>query len=307
MAEMPRLTSRPRSPHHWRRTSIQSLGAGAAVVALMLGAPIAQAQSAPASTPEFCVSCTGPEAAYRCTFAQANGRAAAPGMQLLCISTLAREGGHASCSIARAVTSPCPGTLKVLPWSQADRAPAPASPAAAAAPDPAAPAGSPVPAPLVPPSDDVEAKVFTRPGPGAPSAPGSAPKPPQGTAAPSAAPPPAERVAVPTPIPSAQPAPAAPVAADQNPTGAKPTWSDRSGAPAGTASAPAPASPTTTVQPSPADDAPSPSAEPLQSAGKAVEDAAKSTGSAFKKAGDAVSSAAKKSWTCLSTLFSDCD
>jgi hypothetical protein len=35
-------------------------------------------------------------------------------------------------------------------------------------------------------------------------------------------------------------------------------------------------------------------------------DMAKGTGKNLKKAGDAVGNAAKKTWTCLSSFFSDC-
>jgi len=48
-------------------------------------------------------------------------------------------------------------------------------------------------------------------------------------------------------------------------------------------------------------------AEPApQEPPKTVVDMAKGTGKNLKKAGDAVGSAAKKTWTCLSSFFSDC-
>ena len=46
---------------------------------------------------------------------------------------------------------------------------------------------------------------------------------------------------------------------------------------------------------------PAPEAPP-----KTVVDMAKGTGENLKKAGDAVGNAAKKTWTCLSSFFSDC-
>jgi hypothetical protein len=39
---------------------------------------------------------------------------------------------------------------------------------------------------------------------------------------------------------------------------------------------------------------------------KTVVDMAEGTGKNLKKAGDAVGNAAKKTWTCLSSFFSDC-
>jgi len=48
-------------------------------------------------------------------------------------------------------------------------------------------------------------------------------------------------------------------------------------------------------------------AEPApEAAPKTVMEMAKGTGKNLKKAGDAVGNAAKKTWTCLSSFFSDC-
>lgn len=78
-----------------------------AAIACATGSAFVQAQQA-----EFCVSCSGPEAQYRCTF---DGAAAGKsGLQLYCISTLAKDGKHESCSINRAAKTPCTGALKVL-------------------------------------------------------------------------------------------------------------------------------------------------------------------------------------------------
>lgn len=255
------------------------------ILPVLCGIAAGRAQAEP---PEFCVTCTGPQAQYRCTFEDNGGQASAPGLQLYCISTLAREGKHESCAIGRATKQACPGTLKVLAMPDLP----PSEPSAAEAPTAPAPARSMVRAPVAPPSDDVEMHGST---------PGklTTPSPPQ-----PAAPPQAE-----APAPAAKTVAVPPPAAAAAKSDAKPAWNGSSGAPT-----PAAASPSATNEQAKSDEAGSePEApdtpalvKPLETAGKAVGEAAKSTGSALSKAGDAVGSAAKKSWKCLTSLFGDC-
>lgn len=80
-------------------------------LATALAAAGAPARAAP---PEFCVSCTGPQAQYRCTFSDDVQVTPQGGLQLYCITTLAREGGHQSCAVDRQSERPCNGTPKVL-------------------------------------------------------------------------------------------------------------------------------------------------------------------------------------------------
>jgi hypothetical protein len=67
---------------------------------------------------------------------------------MLCVTTMAREGGHATCSVKRGTVFDCEGPVKRVPWvglsspPQADepsRAAPPPKPAASAAPSPAQP------------------------------------------------------------------------------------------------------------------------------------------------------------------------
>jgi hypothetical protein len=109
--------------------------AGAALMILGLGAA-AQAQ-------EYCVSCTGPDAMYRCVLEGGPGVAPpASRAQLLCITELARSGGHASCSVGRATGEQCLGEPRtvVLPASPE---PGIGQPINAAQPQPLAPLGEP--------------------------------------------------------------------------------------------------------------------------------------------------------------------
>lgn len=113
-----------------------------------------------AAEPEFCVSCAGPPAQYRCTFSGDAGVTPKGGLQLYCITTLAREGGHESCAVDRQTAGgPCAGTPKVLalpagaePGGVAEESPPPAQPAPAAdaATPPVPPSGSPAPAAAAP-------------------------------------------------------------------------------------------------------------------------------------------------------------
>lgn len=237
---------------------------------------LAAVTAAHAETQEYCVVCTGPVAQYRCTFA--GGGANHPGLQLHCISTLAREGGHESCAIGRASKTPCQGVLKVLNLPEA----APVPPAAADAPMTApGNAGASPPAAAIgePPQADVEMQGVRTP------------------------PSPAPVTATPAPAPG-EPGPPDTDKAETGETAAgKKQWSEGSGAPAAPAGETAPDAPET------ADEAPPAQPDlvkPLKDAGKAVGDAAKKTGSALEKAGDAVGHAAKKTWKCLTSLFGDC-
>lgn len=68
-----------------------------------------------AAAAEYCVTCTGPDAAYRCTIdGTPDGPGTDPRAQLLCITKLAEAGGHESCSVQRNAEYPCPGVLRVI-------------------------------------------------------------------------------------------------------------------------------------------------------------------------------------------------
>ena len=66
--------------------------------------------AAPATAQEFCVACTGPDALYRCVL----DRAAPSGIPLkfLCIQTLARQGGHAACSVRSGTVFDCDAPIR---------------------------------------------------------------------------------------------------------------------------------------------------------------------------------------------------
>lgn len=74
--------------------------------------------AAPALAQDVCVSCAGPDRTYRCQIAGAEGAApvkhADKVAQFICISELARKGGHASCAVKRDGFSGCLGDLEVV-------------------------------------------------------------------------------------------------------------------------------------------------------------------------------------------------
>jgi hypothetical protein len=76
--------------------------AGAAGSTLLPGTVAAQ---------EYCVVCTQPQAVYRCVIADARPVDNQP-LQLMCISTMAREGGHASCAARGGTVFECDGPIK---------------------------------------------------------------------------------------------------------------------------------------------------------------------------------------------------
>lgn len=99
-----------------------------------LWAPTAQAQ-------EYCVACSEPEAVYRCIIEGAQPGGAQP-LQMLCITAMAKAGGHATCGVKRGTVFQCDGPVKRVPWVAAgEEIPAPiATPRPADKPaDPSAP------------------------------------------------------------------------------------------------------------------------------------------------------------------------
>jgi hypothetical protein len=106
-----------------------------------------------AGAEEYCVTCTEPDAKYRCVVTEQPGihDEHAP---LRCISELAQSGGHASCSVGAATSGPCPSNLRTVtlpslppppPVTEAPVPPAPAPimvPVPAASPAPESPAAA---------------------------------------------------------------------------------------------------------------------------------------------------------------------
>ncbi len=107
----------------------------AALAALLIGGLASQV-----SAQEYCVTCTGPDAKYRCIIGGDAGAAAGASRgQLLCITQLAQSGHHESCSVGRRQAEPCEGELKTVMFPSDPNA----LPPPLAAPQPGAPKAQP--------------------------------------------------------------------------------------------------------------------------------------------------------------------
>ena len=109
-----------------------------------------------ADAQEYCVTCKGPDTIYRCviggdaTAAVRNSRG-----QFLCITELAKAGGHSSCSAARGQATPCPGETRTVMFTLGDPGASPLEQPAttgATAPGQLAPVETMPAAPLAPPA-----------------------------------------------------------------------------------------------------------------------------------------------------------
>lgn len=75
-----------------------------ALAACLLAAPPA------ARAQEYCVACTEPAAVYRCSVETSTPQPLPS--KLLCISTMAREGGHATCAVKGGTVFDCNGPIR---------------------------------------------------------------------------------------------------------------------------------------------------------------------------------------------------
>jgi len=64
---------------------------------------------------EYCVTCEGPPAMYRCVVAgTADGPGKDPSASLYCISEMATNGRHDQCAVSRGAPFPCPGLTTIV-------------------------------------------------------------------------------------------------------------------------------------------------------------------------------------------------
>lgn len=107
--------------------------------ALLIAAVAAPIAASPSRAAELCVSCAGPDTNYACVVDGVGGEGGADSFKLLCISELAKAGGHTSCAVARVSQPPCQGERRTLA--------APAGLGTMPAANTAAPSGVPMPGP----------------------------------------------------------------------------------------------------------------------------------------------------------------
>jgi hypothetical protein len=80
-----------------------------------------------AEAQEYCVACTEPNAVYRCAIDGAQPGGSQP-LQMLCITAMAKQGGHGTCGIKRGTVFDCDGQVRRIPWAALNQ-PAPGQPA----------------------------------------------------------------------------------------------------------------------------------------------------------------------------------
>jgi hypothetical protein len=123
-----------------------TLGLGA-LIALAVGTAEAQ---------EYCVACSEPTGLYRCVIDGAQPRGG-QSLQMLCVTAMAKEGGHATCAVKRGTVFECDAAVKRIPWASLEAGPQPETPQ----PPAEAPPPKPAPAAAAPPSPAPEAPPQT--------------------------------------------------------------------------------------------------------------------------------------------------
>jgi hypothetical protein len=89
----------------------------------LLFAPLLLAVCSAARAQEYCVVCSAPKAVYRCVIDGAQPQGAQP-LQMLCVTAMAKAGGHGACSVSRGTVFDCDGPVKRVPWAASNLPPA---------------------------------------------------------------------------------------------------------------------------------------------------------------------------------------
>jgi hypothetical protein len=132
------------------------IGCAAALALLAAGA----APAGMAVAQEYCVVCSEPYGLYRCVIDGAQPRGG-QSLQMLCVTAMAKDGGHATCSVKRATVFECDAAVKRVPWAALDSGQRQdGATAGVPQPSPASPRNAPVdaapPSPSAPPQTVVD-------------------------------------------------------------------------------------------------------------------------------------------------------
>ena len=111
----------------------------------------------PAAAQEYCVACSEPAGLYRRVIDGAQPRGG-QSLQMLCVTAMAKEGRHATCSVKRGTVFECDGAMKRIPWAALETGPQAETPQPVVAQPPhkPAPAAAPNPAQDAPPQTMVD-------------------------------------------------------------------------------------------------------------------------------------------------------
>jgi len=88
----------------------------------LVSAGLLGALAASAEAQEYCVACSQPDGLYRCVIDGAQPRGG-QSLQMLCVTAMAKEGRHATCSVKRATVFECDAAVKHVPWAALDSGP----------------------------------------------------------------------------------------------------------------------------------------------------------------------------------------
>ncbi|AHB50056.1 hypothetical protein W911_06800 [Hyphomicrobium nitrativorans NL23] len=84
-------------------------------IPILTGVCLTVGLSAAVGAAEYCVTCEGPPALYRCVIdGQAEGPGKDPRASIYCISEMARQGKHERCAVSRGAPFPCPGLTALV-------------------------------------------------------------------------------------------------------------------------------------------------------------------------------------------------
>ena len=121
---------------------VKTLATGVAGAALAVGLSTGQAAAL-----EYCVTCEGPPALYRCVIdGTADGPGQDPTASLFCISQMATKGRHETCAVSRGAPFPCPGLTAIVSQPSTPHQSTPPAPSPTVAPEPHAAPAAPEPA-----------------------------------------------------------------------------------------------------------------------------------------------------------------
>lgn len=97
-------------------------------VRVLAAAPLALWPAEGARALEYCVTCEGPPAMYRCVIdGTPDGAGKNPSVSLYCISQMATRGKHETCAVSRGAPFPCPGFTALVTPPKGLPAPEPAA------------------------------------------------------------------------------------------------------------------------------------------------------------------------------------
>ncbi len=96
------------------RQATKAAGGTAVALVSFVSVIVTGSNIAPAQAGEFhCVVCKGPDATYRCRVQTPGLPSGRPALQYFCVTQVAKDKGHTSCSVQRTSDDNCPGEERI--------------------------------------------------------------------------------------------------------------------------------------------------------------------------------------------------